>query len=193
MPQWRRSGLRIWCYCSSGLDSIPGLGTPIGCRGGRKKRSGQDVRVGRPWAHLLPWGTPNSQLSTKQLLIRKTWGLAKKVFHDQRCKEEPQGGRRGWRQDIVNMHIPGQAAHKWDPNYNFRDSPQGVSILSLTLGSTAGGSCIGKMNPRTFGFKASRLTFGKSKGLWEIETRLLFFFFFFAFWGRTHGIWKFPG
>ena len=47
-------------------------------------------------------------------------------------------------------------------------------VLSPTLGSPAKGSCTSKINaPEHLLMKASRLTFGRSRGRWKIETPFL--------------------
>ena len=72
---------------------------------------------------------------------------------------------RGWTCDTLKSHTLWWATHKLGNNYNGRGSPRGEGDLSHTLGSSAWGTCTGKIHPpEHLTLKARQIYFQESQG-----------------------------
>ena len=107
--------------------------------------------------------------------MRNTGSYQKRPSTTEAINKEPQQDRLEWQScSIVKVHTPRWATHKWENNYNCRSSPQGARGLSPTLCSPAWGSCTSRQSSQNVWlWWPMRLTFGRPRELWEIETPLL--------------------
>ena len=116
--------------------------------------------------------TPQLQLFTEKLLMRKTGTYQKRPSTTKTIKKKPQRDEQeGQSLVIVKIHTPRWATHKQMIIYNCRGSPQEVRDLSPGLGSPAQKSCARKISlQNTWLWRSAGFTFGRHRGLWETET-----------------------
>ena len=116
------------------------------CQMKNPRKTGQDGRVERPWAHLLSQAHQNHNYLQNNWLMKKM-NLSKKMFYNWRHKEgTTTRWVRGAELRYSQGHTPGWVAHKLKNSYIAEVLSKEWEIWAPCLGSPAYGACSRKMS-----------------------------------------------